>query len=66
MICREGVDAERRRARTVATELEPYEQLELTVVGEFDEVAKGNYSRPHSDDGDAGGSGRRDGGGRRS
>ena len=36
-------------------ELEPYEPPELTVVGEFGDVTKGNYSRPHSDDGDAGG-----------
>lgn len=34
---------------------EPYELPELTVVGEFGEVTKGNYSRPYSDDGDAGG-----------
>jgi hypothetical protein len=34
---------------------EPYEPPELTVVGEFGEVTEGNYSRPHSDDGDAGG-----------
>ncbi len=36
-------------------DLEPYEPPELTVVGEFGEVTKGNYSRVHSDDGDAGG-----------
>lgn len=35
--------------------LEPYESPELTVVGEFGEVTKGNYSRPNSDDSDAGG-----------
>ncbi len=41
--------------QTSADELEPYESPELTVVGEFGGVTKGNYSRPHSDDGDAGG-----------
>ncbi|WP_155886172.1 MULTISPECIES: lasso RiPP family leader peptide-containing protein [Actinoalloteichus] len=35
--------------------LEPYEPPELTVVGDFGCVTRGNYSRPHSDDGDAGG-----------
>jgi hypothetical protein len=53
-ICGKGLtmnDAE----PTGVTEQETYEPPELTVVGEFDEVTKGNYSRPHSDDGDAGG-----------
>ena len=40
---------------TSANEPAPYEAPELTVVGEFGEVTKGSYSRPHSDDGDAGG-----------
>ncbi|MGH3852671.1 MAG: lasso RiPP family leader peptide-containing protein [Pseudonocardiaceae bacterium] len=40
---------------TIANEPEPYESPELTVVGEFGEVTKGNYSRPNSDDSDAGG-----------
>ena len=41
--------------QTSVNEPEPYESPELTVVGDFGEVTKGNYSRPHSDDGDAGG-----------
>lgn len=41
--------------------LERYEPPELTVVGEFGEVTKDNYSRPHSDDGDAVATGQRDG-----
>jgi hypothetical protein len=52
--CQEGLtmsDAE----PTAVAELDPYEAPELTVVGKFDEMTKGNYSRPHSDDGDAGG-----------
>jgi hypothetical protein len=34
---------------------ESYEPPELTVVGAFGEVAKGSYSKPNSDDSDAGG-----------
>lgn len=41
--------------QTSVSEPEPYESPELTVVGDFGEVTKGNYSRPHSDDSDAGG-----------
>lgn len=41
--------------QTRVSDVEPYEPPELTVVGEFGEVTKGNYSRPHSDDSDAGG-----------
>lgn len=32
-----------------------YEPPRITEVGEFGEVAKGQYSRNRSDDGDAGG-----------
>lgn len=34
---------------------EPYESPVLTEVGNFGEVTQGQYSRTHSDDGDAGG-----------
>lgn len=34
---------------------EPYTPPELTVVGELGAVTKGTYSKPHSDDSDAGG-----------
>lgn len=40
---------------TPVEDVQPYEPPELTVVGEFGAVTKGSYSRPHSDDGDAGG-----------
>lgn len=35
--------------------VEPYEAPILTEVGKFGEVTQGQYSRKHSDDGDAGG-----------
>jgi hypothetical protein len=41
--------------QTRVSDAEPYEPPELTVVGEFDKVTKGSYSRPHSDGSDAGG-----------
>ncbi|MGQ0775672.1 MAG: lasso RiPP family leader peptide-containing protein [Pseudonocardiales bacterium] len=41
--------------KTQAEDVQPYEPPELTVVGEFGVVTKGSYSRPNSDDSDAGG-----------
>ncbi|MGB8202980.1 MAG: hypothetical protein WCF33_25405 [Pseudonocardiaceae bacterium] len=43
------------RAEETAKETEPYTPPELTVVGELGAVTKGTYSKPHSDDSDAGG-----------
>lgn len=34
---------------------QPYESPILTEVGKFGDVTQGQYSRTHSDDGDAGG-----------